>query len=84
MVISRAMIRNTFVLGLLTAASTGTGCIQHSDQAREDKKVYYHDRRVSTGSNIPRSYSDRQTAAPLEVNQSDTAHPGSANNPGRF
>ena len=54
------MIKNTAFLKLLAAVVglTFVGCTQQKTAQDNKSKVYYHDRKVGVGSNIPRSYSD--------------------------
>lgn len=42
---------------MLTLA-LGVGCTQDKTAQSNKDKVYYHDRKLGLGSNIPRSYSD--------------------------
>ena len=61
--------RNLFV-GLL-AISLVSGCAQQKTAKSNKDRVYYHDRRVGLGTNIPRTYNDSASANAPQAGMSE-------------
>ena len=58
---------------LLGLACAGVGCANDPTNVAQNKKTtYYHDKRTTTGSNIPQSYHDSGTDAAGYQGQLDT------------